>query len=428
MSLGTVAVSSPLHHRQSATLIPVTLRILDDSGRHRITEPIVGILTDISSEEFRVSVTGPAGRPLARTLGRRRKIQLSFINDELHEMIEGLVCEHLETRKYQPAGDAQVVRLSVPQLPTQLFDEIFVTLRRYAPPERKRHTGYIAGILAVLLVLTGGLYYRSILLRTERRPPTLGSARMRQQVAVLSETVDDLASQLEEADHEIENLRGRLKSAKRAPTNQVSKQSTPSSEKNGAPELSSKAPSPNRIRLKGASWQDFEQVRAIRGTHPAPQLGFEAGNIELTNLSQAHRQTTSMLTRLLSAYALSHRLDLRVLGALSVESADARLSIEPDVGFAVGQKADLTPDFVFDHCSPSDKEILLSRYRTIGIQEVWLHSEDKLEVFVLSSDLYVRRETSQMIPDLNIQTLASYIKRSDQTAATREFIASISAN
>lgn len=430
--------SSRKHHRPSATLIPVILRILDDSGRHRITEPIVGILTDVSSRELCVTVTGPTGRPLSRNLGRKRKVQLSFINNELHTMIESLVCELIETKGTDPKADSRIVRLSVPQLPSDLFEEILIALKRYVPPQRNTSRQPLLIGLLLLGIGLGFVAWTSIQLSRPSIQNARSNVRMKRQVAVLTEslkystkTVEELASDLEIADEEIASLKNKLESSKKKKKKKKPKTTSlaPSSKVSPSPKSNDTGPNaPKSVRLRNTTWGDFQKLKAIRGTEPNPNLEFSHGVIELTEHSQVYRRTRQMLTRLLSAYTVAKGIDLRSLGTLSLSSSDYKVSIEPDEGFALGPDEKKTPDIAFDHSTVIERPVLLKKFRDIGVPEVWLKLDAGLEIYALSSQGYERRESSPTLPNLDITLLMVYLERPDQTAATREFINALSSN
>ena len=434
----TAAKKRPRRYRQSPTLIPVTLRVLDDTGRHRITEPMVGIMTHVSSDELRISVTGPAGRPLSRGLGRRRKIHLGFINNELHEMVEALVCELIETKDPPPQTDARVVRLAVPQLPHDLFEEVFEALKRYAPA-RRTSFGWFGPAAVSLLASAIALVAWTAPITSERNDLQRRTERLSDQLKYSTKTIDRLSVALEDADAEVVALRKELDGTKRlrskkdrkaektrkssdtkaseAPPQQP-KVATEPSIRNGS-QLSDKV---QAVKLRGASWDDFQRIRTIRGSNPSPRISYASGDIELILGGRGRERATRMLTRLLSAYALSRDIDLRAFGAWSLESADKSVGIEPDESFIIGPVDKPLPDLVFDHAQTQAIGTLLVRYQELGVKEVWLRTEDDLEVFQLNSNGYEKLSKSQWLPNLSLAHLSQFLDREDQTAATQEFM------
>ncbi|MGF1510624.1 MAG: Uma2 family endonuclease [Myxococcota bacterium] len=412
----------------------MSLRLLDETGRHRITERMLGILTEISSEELRLNVMGPAGRPLSRGLARGAKVLMAFLATELHEKVESLVCEMLEVTAHRDQPDAWSVRLSMPQLPADLMDEIFDALSRYRPPEVARSSWLSPLLLAAACVLLVIAWWRPSLPVEDTRW-TNQIAQLKKQLAYSHQQVDRLSVYLEEADRKLELQRQELERREEDVSTSVveagpARPAAPSSEASDQPanevvppETQSEASSTRAaVRLSDATWTDFQTVRTIRGSSPSPRLGYARGSIEMVATAPSDVRAARMLNRLLSAYAVEADIDLRALGGWTLASETLELGVEPEEAFKLGPETQSTPDLVFEHAAPEQVERRLGQYASLGVPEVWLRVGERIQVYRLAAGGFERSSTSRVLPGLPVSALDGLLDRDDQTQATRDFV------
>ena len=67
----------------------------------------------------------------------------------------------------------------------------------------------------------------------------------------------------------------------------------------------------------------------------------------------------------------------------------------------------------------------LEIYRLLGVNEVWIWREDRIEVYLLQGEQYERGERSELLPDLDLLRLEAFIDPEDQTGAVRAWRASL---
>jgi Uma2 family endonuclease len=63
----------------------------------------------------------------------------------------------------------------------------------------------------------------------------------------------------------------------------------------------------------------------------------------------------------------------------------------------------------------------LEIYRRLGIGEVWIWEEGRIGVHLLRGDSYERVERSSLLPDLDIEQVASFLDRPTALQAVRAF-------
>lgn len=410
--------------RTTRTLIPVTLRLLDETGRHGIAERMLGIMTLVSHQGFEIRVHGHAGRPLSRGLSRRQKVLISFIDTDLHEKVESMACALMSVRNGRNS-DAWTVRLALPHLPPDLFDEIFEALQRYAPDEESSTPwGTFAMVAGVLLVVATMALTRKPEVPTAAPPSEQTGqprrAALEEELAYSHQTVERLSSALEEADRELEQQSEEIRRQKEELA-KLKRPGPPPADAIKTSGLRPAAGSDQAVIMRDASWDDFQTINRIRGTRTNPRLAYLNGNVELTTASEAHKRVTRLLTRMLGAYAMALDLELEALGSVTLRSKSALTSIEPEEAFAIGAKAK-QPDFVFDISSRTKVNAVLDVYQKVGIKEVWLRVGPRLDIYRLVGGVYTRSGSSGALPNLNIALLAKHLNRNDQTQATRDLL------
>ncbi|MEA2462612.1 MAG: hypothetical protein QOJ98_359, partial [Acidobacteriota bacterium] len=67
----------------------------------------------------------------------------------------------------------------------------------------------------------------------------------------------------------------------------------------------------------------------------------------------------------------------------------------------------------------------LAIYETLGVEEVWYWRKGVIEIYVLSERKLVPAERSQLLPDLDLELLASMLDRDTLTQAVRDFRAAL---
>jgi len=175
-----------------------------------------------------------------------------------------------------------------------------------------------------------------------------------------------------------------------------------------------------RIILSDVSWWQYEAMLAIRGDRPAPRLTYLEGDLELMSPSRNHETLKTLLARLLEAYADVADLELEGYGSMTMRSAPKARGIEPDECYAVGgpkEYPDLAIEVVWTHGGLDKLEV----YRGLGVREVWLWKDQELSVHVLRGGAYVAVERSEVLPDIDLRLLASFLDAESQTQAVRGY-------
>jgi Uma2 family endonuclease len=177
-----------------------------------------------------------------------------------------------------------------------------------------------------------------------------------------------------------------------------------------------------RVVMHGVPWSHYEALIALRGEASSPRVAFLDGALELMTPSKDHERNKSYIGCLLEAYALDRGIDLSPYGSWTLKSAPRQSGAEPDECYIVGEDQDRErPDLAIEVVWTSGGIDKLELYARLGVGEVWFWREGRIEVHVLSAGRYESATRSALLPDLEVELLASFLDRPTALQAVRAF-------
>jgi Uma2 family endonuclease len=177
-----------------------------------------------------------------------------------------------------------------------------------------------------------------------------------------------------------------------------------------------------RVVRYGVPWEHFEAELAVKGESSVPRLAFLMGALELMTPSRHHERLSSTIAQLLTVYALERRIELGAYGSWTLKNRPEAAGLEPDECFIVGaDQSRGVPDLAIEVIWTSGGIDKLEIYRRLGVGEVWLWREGRIEIHVLRDDDYVRAPLSRLFPDLDLDELCSCLDLPTTTQAIRAF-------
>jgi Uma2 family endonuclease len=175
-----------------------------------------------------------------------------------------------------------------------------------------------------------------------------------------------------------------------------------------------------RVILHGVTWSQYETLLEIRGDQAGVRMTYLEGELELMSPSRDHEAIKKLLARLLEAYAEERDLELEGYGSMTMRSAPRGRGVEPDECYALGGPKD-HPDIAIEVIWTSGGLDKLEVYRGLGVREVWLWKDGRLSVHALRGDRYEGIARSELIPDLDLELLESFVGEQSQTRAVKSF-------
>jgi Uma2 family endonuclease len=177
-----------------------------------------------------------------------------------------------------------------------------------------------------------------------------------------------------------------------------------------------------RIPLHGVSWDQYEAMVTAVGSRPRLRMTYLEGLLEIMTISAEHEMLKKMIARLIEPYALEKEIDLFSCGSATYRSAAAARGLEPDESYCVDTRKEF-PDFAIEVVLTSGGLDKLKVYQGLGVAEVWFWQNGTLVVQRLEADgdAYAPVSRSVLLPDLDLELLATHIRPEAEPQAVKAF-------
>jgi len=173
------------------------------------------------------------------------------------------------------------------------------------------------------------------------------------------------------------------------------------------------------------SWEDYEHLLELRGDKSAPRITYLEGTLEIMAPSRQHEGIRSLIGSLVEAWCIDRGIELMPYGSWTLKERKEERGVEPDECYVFGTEARARPQLAIEVEWTSGGLDKLEVYKRLGVGEVWHWRKGVIQVFVLEGDGYRESERSLVLPDLDLQLLASFLDRPTLTTAVREFRAAL---
>ena len=190
------------------------------------------------------------------------------------------------------------------------------------------------------------------------------------------------------------------------------------------------------ITLTGIKWLTFKAIMSDVGDGRAWRIAYAEGVLEIRMPLTEREEPKGMIESFVEAFADELDMEVRKLGALTLEREDLARAIEPDSCFYVQNEsvvrgksinlpADPPPDLVVESDYTSSSLNKFSIYASLGVSEIWRYRNQCLQVYQLVEGSYEPKENSLAFPCLPIAEIPAFIEQSKtigQRAAVRLFL------
>jgi Uma2 family endonuclease len=168
-----------------------------------------------------------------------------------------------------------------------------------------------------------------------------------------------------------------------------------------------------RFVLRGVPWWTYVALRDALDDHSGLKLTYLEGTLELMSPSRLHEDTKKTIARLLEAWAVERRVDLRGFGSTTFRREARQRGLEPDECYKLGKlEEDGIPDIAIEVVVSSALVDKMAVYAGLGVVEVWVWqpSTSAIAVNRLVDGAYQRRERSEVLPTLDLAELARFVR------------------
>lgn len=178
-----------------------------------------------------------------------------------------------------------------------------------------------------------------------------------------------------------------------------------------------------RLVLEGVTWQQYDAlVTLFMNQFPALRMTYLEGTLELMTTSPEHERLKKIIARLIEAFAEELDLDLNGYGSATFRKEAAARGLEPDECYCLGELHDV-PDIALEIVLTSGGIDKLKVYQGLRVKEVWFWENQRLSIYSLVNEGqgYEALQTSQLLPQLDVALLASFVGNSNQTQAVKAY-------
>jgi Uma2 family endonuclease len=185
-------------------------------------------------------------------------------------------------------------------------------------------------------------------------------------------------------------------------------------------------PAGDNIVVLNATWADYQRMLEQRGDHSAPRFAYSDGRVEIMSPSEDHEAIKSTIGTLVEVWCMEHGIEFRTLGSWTLENKRAARAIEPDECYVLSDNQAATkPDLAIEVVWTSGGLNKLDIFCALGVPEVWFWRRGVISVHVLRDGEYVEQLTSQVLPGLDVATLATFINEPTTSQSIRKYRASL---
>ena len=178
-----------------------------------------------------------------------------------------------------------------------------------------------------------------------------------------------------------------------------------------------------QIVYSGISWSKFQLIRSGFADSPGIRLAYYDKTIEILMPGREHEMFSRLIGFLIGLFCLEKGIEFEPTGSMTHER-EGEVSAQADESYCFGDSK-LTPDLVIEVVFTSGGLSKLSRYRALGISEVWFWQDGVFSLYRLKNGDYVQSPCSE-IPelsglDIDVLTRCALMGQTSRLDAANEF-------
>ncbi|MBE9249478.1 Uma2 family endonuclease [Dolichospermum sp. LEGE 00240] len=167
--------------------------------------------------------------------------------------------------------------------------------------------------------------------------------------------------------------------------------------------------SEQRFLLPGYyTWKEFEIIETLTADAGSLRITYLDGYIEFMTLGEEHENIKKIIAILMEAYLFEKGINFIPVGSATRRAKEKNASFEPDESYYIGEKKE-NPDLAIEINITSGSIDKLEKYKRFNITEVWFWENNQLSLYHLKNDNYEQINQSELLPDVDIDLLASCV-------------------
>ena len=175
-----------------------------------------------------------------------------------------------------------------------------------------------------------------------------------------------------------------------------------------------------RFVLHGVRWRDYLVLRELLDA-PGLRMTYCEGELELMSPLRPHEDAKKSIARLVELFSVERGVPMHGAGSTTFRRAAKERGLEPDECYFLGDPSREFPDIAIEVVITSGGMDKLPIYEALGVRELWFWQEDAFVLHRLGEHGYARVEKSTLVPGLDFDVLARFVREKDQYEAARAF-------
>lgn len=176
------------------------------------------------------------------------------------------------------------------------------------------------------------------------------------------------------------------------------------------------------VRLRAATWADYQRALEMRGERPVPRLAYLNGVLEFMSPSKEHEALKSLLGRLVEVWCLERGVEFSPYGSWTLQNKDAERGAEPDECYVFGADRDApTPHLAIEVIWTSGGLDKREIYGALGVRELWFWKRGRIQAFALRQHGYEEIALSEVLPGIDLDQLVTFLDRETASEAIRAY-------
>jgi len=175
------------------------------------------------------------------------------------------------------------------------------------------------------------------------------------------------------------------------------------------------------VTLSDVSWEDYERMLEVRGDRSAPRMTYVEGVLEIMSPSKDHEKIKSLIGCLVEAYCLERGVHFSPFGSWTLKNKAKKRGAEPDECYVLGTADADRPHLAIEVIWTSGRLDKVDIYSKLGVREVWYWRKGRIQPYGLRGEEYETLSKSELLPDLDLDLLLSFLDRPTAYDAIRDY-------
>ncbi|MCC5629763.1 Uma2 family endonuclease [Nostoc sphaeroides] len=172
-----------------------------------------------------------------------------------------------------------------------------------------------------------------------------------------------------------------------------------------------------QMLLQDISWQQLENILEEMGERRAARISYSHGWLEIMVPLPEHEKDKEYIGELVRVLLDKLQIDFEPFGSTTLKNERSQQAVEPDTSFYIQNQAavigknridlniDPPPDLAIEIDITSRTRF--ENYQILGVPELWRHTQQGLEIFLLKEGKYIKSESSPNFPNIPIVELVN---------------------